>query len=67
MVTVFGVLAGGLGVGAGPVDAGGNSFMVVTKVVQGPVPAGTEFVVKVDCTDDYLESLKPGRVPLADE
>lgn len=51
LLVVVLVVAGGLMVAPSIADAAKvpTATLVVTKVVEGPVPAGTEFTVEVDC------------------
>ena len=55
IAAAVGLVAAGLVVGATPADAGTPNFLVVTKVVHGPVPPGTEFTVDVDCTENMFD------------
>ena len=50
-LTAFALVVGSLvALGAAPASSQGlEGTLVVTKIVEGPVPAGTEFVVEVDC------------------
>ena len=57
IVAAVGLVATGLVLGATLADAGpGPNSIVVTKVVQGPVPPGTTFIVDVDCDEDAFDN-----------
>ena len=56
IVAAVGMVAAGLGVGATPAEAGDPNSILVIKVVQGPVPPGTQFTVDVECTDNSFDT-----------
>ncbi len=56
IVAAVGLVAAGLVVGATPADASESLQVNVTKVVVGDPPAGSTFVVRIDCGTAFLDA-----------